>query len=82
MAYRVSYQDFRGWREVMMQPMPPVFAEVFDDKAVADARKKHLIALGMTACVTLVPSPWARKKSRRLVDTGAPRFNEDWKLAR
>lgn len=84
MTYRVSYQDFRGWREAEPDEVPEVLTEDFEERGAAEAFKNVLASNGLTACVTQLPPPLAKVKhqDRTPIDTDGSRFNEKWKLAR
>jgi hypothetical protein len=80
-TYRVTYQNYTGFREKFPERHPPISIEDFPDKATADARKRQLQADGLTACVTELAPPTAGKKRTTLpepVAVGKNRFNKAW----
>jgi hypothetical protein len=85
--WRMSYQDFRGWRTTdFKQAYPEVKFEDFSDKQSADQAKSRAILDGFTACVAPTPTGRLRAKRPTTVDdisgTSPKRFNANWKLAR
>jgi len=81
MMWRMSYQDYRGWRQMdLKEPRPPVQFEDYPDKDAAVRAKERAIAEGFTACVAPTPDPkviWG-KRNHKLVD--GQRFNASWRL--
>lgn len=85
--FRVSYQDYRGWRtKDFKQPHPDVIFEDFQTKEEADRAKARLVNEGLTACVAPTPGPRLRRKRPTTLDdvagTSPKRFNAEWKLHR
>ena len=81
--YRLTYQDYRLWREVSPQKHPPIQTEIFVEQAEAVRRKEELKRIGLTACVTLVPDPRANGKGKQTrLEVNGERFNQQWRLSR
>jgi len=73
--WRVSWQDYRGWRtRDLVEPRPDVEFKDYQDKREADRHAERLKAAGMTVCVAPTPPP--RRTRRR------PRFTPPFPLAR
>ena len=63
MTFRVSWQDYRGWRERNPnEKVPLVRFEDLETKDEADARKAQLKLDGLIACVAPTPAPREKKK--------------------
>jgi hypothetical protein len=58
MMWRVSWQDYRGWRTAdLVQPRPELHVADFASKAEADiVAASHRLA-GLTVCVSPTPDP-------------------------
>jgi hypothetical protein len=76
--WTVSWQDFR--RHAFGDPKPIVQRDTFDTREAADRRKAELQSCGIVACVTPLMVRHRRQKPRP--DSEAPRFNENWTLAK
>ena len=73
--WRVSWQDYRGWRtRDLVEPRPELEFHDYPDKAEADRRAERLKAAGMTVCVAPTPPP--RRNRRR------PRFTPAFPIER
>jgi hypothetical protein len=82
--WRMSYQDYRGWRTTdFKQPYPPVQFEDYPDREGAERAKARAAAEGYTACIA--PTPTGRLKIKRptmIADPSGLDFRANWKLAR
>jgi hypothetical protein len=78
MQWTVSWQDFR--RHEFGDPKPIVQRDTFDTREAADWRKTELQSCGVVACVT--PLAVRRRRQKPRLDGEAPRFNENWTLAK
>lgn len=84
LSYRVSYQDYRGWREKdVKQVHPSIQQEVFAFEAAAVTRKDELKRLGFTVCMTTVATPRAKPKVKQTrLEVNGERFNARWRIAK
>lgn len=80
MNWRVSTQDYRGWRtKDFKEPHPEVTFEDHPTRGAAELAKTAAIAAGLTACITPTPHP-KRKGRPKIFDAG--KFNREWKMHR
>jgi hypothetical protein len=78
--WRVSWQDYRGWRTVNLEEKrPQVGRRDFNEKAEAEKFANLCRDAGLMACVSPAPGPryLGRKHQTAISD---PPFNANWKL--
>lgn len=65
--WRVSYQDYRGWRSSSIaENHPPVKVEDFQTKEEAESAKRTAVYAGLTACITPTPLAKVRKRNQKI----------------
>lgn len=73
MMWRVSSQDYRGWRTAdLVQPRPELAVADFATKAEADAEAALRRAEGLTVCVSPTPDPKRARRRTRFPDPALP----------